>query len=172
MKKGHYGNIHFILFMLLILGISSGGCSGDASTEKTESFRAIFLVKNVNESLKLSKVDVEGYRDRNSFVIMLENRTDSFIVFPKDFGIRLYRYTNGKWLEIPNKGVYLTDENMVLKPRGYPLGLNQSEVPFYPDLPDLQQPVSIRLAVKGNIQNEDGSLGEEVGAYIDFTWEP
>lgn len=172
MKKYLIAPIRNNLLLILIFGFWVGGCSKSISATRDEDFKAILPVQDLNRSLKLSKVSVEGYGESNSFVIMVENQAESLIAFPKDYGIGLYRYINDEWTKIPNRMIYLTEENIIVRPKGSPLGFDQSHISFYPDLSELQQPVSIRLAVKGNIQNEDGSLGEEVGAYIDFTWEP
>lgn len=130
MKKYLIAPIRNNLLLILIFGFWVGGCSKSISATRDEDFKAILPVQDLNRSLKLSKVSVEGYGESNSFVIMVENQAESLIAFPKDYGIGLYRYINDEWTKIPNRMIYLTEENIIVRPKGSPLGFDQSHISF------------------------------------------
>ena len=92
----------------------------------------------------------------------LENISDQSIVFPSDFGVKIFMKQGVDWIPIKNRFEY-SDSTMILPPqKDYSFG------PIVDVLPLLPSPstsgTTIRIVVIGNVQG----TGKAVGAYIDI----
>jgi hypothetical protein len=127
-----------------------------------------FATENLNSKLQLSAPpDWNNYDANNSVSLLVQNISNDQVVFPKDFNIRIYTYTDEKWVEIRNISEYIGDD-VVLFPRS-DTSLGETGVGFFPYLFGYKTPIELRIFVFGQIYKNDKATNEWIGAYIDVT---
>jgi hypothetical protein len=164
-----------IIFRMVLLSFLSSlmvvSCSDHHTLKPETSFSNIFDVADVNSSIMLGTtpylINPESFQP--GFIVKLSNTTEHYILFPFDYGVRLFLYDNEKnqWLEIKNQIHYATIHNKVLVPYGAD-GADFTFVSFVPDLEKRDYPVDIRVSVLGNFIVGENEIGDEVGAYVDL----
>lgn len=122
----------------------------------------------VNTLVKLLNTPAMANSQKNNddLTLQLINSSDKTIVFPDNFGVKVYEEKAGSWLEIQNK-FYNSGGSFSLPPKNLaPAGL---PVTILPNIPGLSAPENIRIMVIGYIGDING---EPVGAYVDIVLKP
>ncbi len=167
--------ITHLCFVLLL--VVSSSC-GKKTSKKDEDFMKIIGMQNFNSEIVLSTVR-EGTKEEEELkigsviFIAITNRSREVILFPKDYGIRIFSYAEdtNKWVEIRNLADYTPDQVFKLPPKdkkhtgGTGIGL-------WPEFPESKQAVNVRVAVIGKITKDGTPTEKKVGAFIDVTLEP
>lgn len=105
-------------------------------------------------------------RINDDITFQLINFSEKTVVFPDNFGVKVYENNAGKWSEVQNKA-YNAGGVFSLRPRNLvPAGL---PVTVWPYLVGVSSPVKIRVVVVGHVENMDV---EPVVAYIDVVLNP
>jgi len=113
--------------------------------------------------------DVEKIREAE-INLFVENKTEDCVVFPYDYGMRIFAQSNNVWEEIPNLGNYIVKSNIILT-------VSSGEVPFVvvyllPDYSELkEQPSKIRVILSAYLCYDGTPSDEMVGDYIDIELE-
>lgn len=106
--------------------------------------------------------------------IMLEVyvKGEKSVIFPPDFGIRVFLYHDGRWIEVIEKiPVIYPYENVILSPASgtsFPTGA----VMIYPKLPEANRPILLRIFVFGHTYSRGKTTDQQVAAYVDVVLFP
>ena len=146
-------------------------CGNHQTLNPEMAFSSILDVSDVNSSIKFDSTPhlVNPNALQPTFIVKLNNTSEHYILFPSDYRIRLFLYSDdtNQWIEIENKANVASDLNLVLAPSGSD-GAEIAFVPFHPDLEATEYPVDIRVVVSGNVIIGDDEIGEQVAAYVDL----
>jgi len=153
----------FVLFTVLEL-IS---CSKDIKRSANNMPDMGVQEKNWNTSIRLVDDPVLSNSYKNGDVLMLrvENISETQIIFPNDFGIKLITWNGQNWANI-NNNFYYTFQPVLPTKKSFPLGLILNALPY---IPDLSSALKIRIVIVGHSENNDKEL---LGAYLDVMINP
>jgi hypothetical protein len=166
-----------LLFLSCIL-LYLCSCTSSNLSEKDKSFSEFLSVplNEMNKEIRFFIIEDDGqdkFRIGDSVNLGLENKSRDRVVFPSDYGIRIYTYDQNyaKWTEVTNKENYYPPGNTQISPKGVDVpGI--IVVTFLPDLPITSDAVELRVVIIGTVYKDDAPTDEEVGAYIDITLQP
>jgi hypothetical protein len=100
----------------------------------------------------------------------VEVTSEDQIVFPPDFGARMFIYGNNQWKEVANFMTY-PDGSIVLSPsNGNPF--NDGATDVVPILPDTEKPATLRIILVGDVYRDGQVTSEKTAAYIDVNLTP
>lgn len=105
MKKNRIGK--FLLSIIPFLLLTS--CISIMPTKTPEE---------ISDALTLEYPFGKGNQDYGQVTVWITNTSTYCIVFPTDFGIKLFVNINGNTSEIPNRTIYLGDRSNYLRPKG------------------------------------------------------
>lgn len=155
--------ILIILFIMLAL-ISCGANDQQPSNDMPD-----IDVKTENWNTSIRLVDdpmlSNSFKNGKTFTLGVENLSDTPIIFPNDFGIKLITRDGQSWTNISNNFYYSGQELLPTK-SSWPLGLVVSALPY---IPNLSSSINIRIVIIGHAENNDKEL---LGAYLDVTLKP
>jgi hypothetical protein len=105
------------------------------------------------------------FRTMDSINIDITNKSTYEIVFPNNYNIRIFSYSDNEWVEIPEiPTTRLPDGDVVL-------ASNTIETTFvHPDLPNPNRQYNLRIYVFGNMKVSGESI--EVAAFTDVRLQP
>ena len=89
---------------------------------------------------------------------MLENRSQNYISFPTDFGLRIFAYLDEEmvWVEVENSITYLPpDKPIVLASKGE-VPFNQTVSRVWPVMINAVDAAYLRIMVSSNVLKENG----------------
>jgi hypothetical protein len=92
------------------------------------------------------------------------------VVFPHDYGARIFLWNNAEWLEINDEMIHPEGEIIITSANNDPLNLGAASV--YPVLPDPDKPAWVRIILIGNVYRNNEATDERVAAYIDVHLTP
>ena len=161
-----------ILFLLLVLA-NITSCSPKALQSKEAAFSRIVPLSEMNTRLKFMALDSseKPYKIGSSIELALENTSSNRVIFPSDYGIKIFTYQNGKWISINNLTKYIPEGNTQVSPKG-PDNPGIIGVGFFPDLSNDGRPIELRVVVIGDVYEGENPTGEKASAYIDITLQP
>jgi hypothetical protein len=169
LSKISYLSITALSFLFLL-----AGCSITMSSKQEAAFKELFPNIEMNSKIRFwdPKTANETFRIGDSVDLTLENLTKDKIVFPGDYGVKIFTFNNtGSWTDIPNRGKYFPPGNRQVSPKGDGMpgviGIGLS-----PALTSKGKPIVIRVAVVGTVYHDNVPTDEQVGAYVDVTLQP
>jgi hypothetical protein len=111
------------------------------------------------------------FRIDDPLTLSVEVMGDDEIVFPPDFGVKMFLYDAGDWVEIEGVATEYSGGAFVLSPsNGNPLLVGDTTV--FPILPDPDKPATLRIFVTGHFYRHGKATDERVGAYVDLVLKP
>ena len=124
----------------------------------------------MNKTLRLSAPSEQNsFKIGDTLSLVLENYSDTPIILPQDYGVRIFQPIDENWEAVEN-GMEYGPGKEVVKPNSQPYPL--VFVPVFPSVFSDHE-VTIRIVVVGNYSVEQSEqLGKEVGAYFDVTLNP
>ncbi len=159
MKIKQTGLLLFIILMFT---------SCKPSQDTFESLPGINIpADKLNTSIKLIDPPefLNSHKNGETLSFQIINLSNATIVFPENYGIKLFTNRNGEWTEVSNNS-YNGGSTFYLPTKdSYPLGLVVGTLPY---ILDLTTPTSVRVIIIGHKENDN----EQVGAYIDVTISP
>lgn len=152
--------------LLLVVMLIFTSCK--PSLDATKSLPGIDIpYDNLNTLMKLTDPPefLNSHKNGDPLSFQIINLSNATIVFPDNYGIKLFTKSNGTWVEIQNNtynagGIFYLPTN-----DSYPLGLVVNTSPY---ILDLTTPVSVRAIIVGQKENDN----EQIGAYIDVLINP
>ena len=154
-----------VLSSLCLLGSILGACS------TKESYPPIEIDKNyLNQQIPLEAPNFSNtFRTADAISIEIRNITAHEVVFPNNYNIKIFSYSDNEWVEIPETPTArLPDGDFVLAPNSNMLTIETTFV--LPDLPDLNRQYNLRIYVFGDMKANGESM--EVAAFTDVTLRP
>jgi len=126
----------------------------------------------INTRLRLTAPDsLNTHKPEDIITLTVEAISDDQVIFPNDFGARMFIYESSKWIEVKNF-------------MGYPPGgtflLSKTADPFHrqllasvsPILSDPGKATTVRIFLIGNIYRNGKATDEKTSGYIDFNLIP
>ena len=166
------------LLVLVCILLNLCSCTSSNLSEKDKSFSEYISVPldEMNKKIRFFIIKDDGqdkFRIGDSANLGLENKSRDRVVFPSDYGIRIYTYDQNyaKWTEVKNKAIYTPPGNTQISPKGTDTpGI--IVVTFFPDIPMTWEAVKLRIVIIGTVYEDNLPTDEEAGAYIDITLQP
>jgi hypothetical protein len=156
--------------LLLLLFISLYAFVVSCTKQSDSSFQGIDLP--IDEMNKIFRIEdppaaVNNYKNTEIQILQIKNLSDKPIIFPGDFGIKIFQKKDDSWIPVENLMQYPGRDNNILPINSeFPAGLVVTVNPF---IPNLQEPATIRIFLLGYI---DSSSNKSVGSYIDMVVSP
>jgi hypothetical protein len=104
--------------------------------------------------------------------LYIKNKTADCVVFPYNFGVRLFVYKNNSWIEIPNNIIYASQKDVILDPREE---LNFDALvslqPDYSKLGVMPNKYQMRVVMIGHLCKGGVSSNHNTGDYIELNIE-
>jgi len=90
------------------------------------------------------------------------------VIFPRDFGNRMFRYTDEGWVEVENVPTDWGEGFFLLSPsNGGPGDWTSTRV--FPWFEQTDEPILLRVFVEGKVYRQDEMTDDPVGGYVDVT---
>lgn len=105
-------------------------------------------------------------KNNDVIVVDVQNISSQRIIFPGDYGVKLFYKTDDEWVDVENRMLSPEHEMVLPLATEFPPGGAFGVIPY---IPELSQPVTLRIAVIGHLEN---NVQETVGAYVDIPLEP
>jgi hypothetical protein len=163
-----------IIAMLAIVGCGFNHSSASPtavpiSTQDLE-FATLVPISEMNTKVRLILEPGSDLKIGSSVNLFVENQSNEVLEFRKDYGVKIFTYSDTGWIEVGNGYEYHTTGDVIrLDPRGKGL-FDQKPLPIWPNIPNNNGPINIRVVVTGNISSS--ANGEQVGSYIDIVLNP
>lgn len=162
----------FVFF--LFISITLGACADKTGRETI--FTEMYPLHEMNTKIRFwhPTRDDREFKPCEFNDLTLENFSDSKVVFPNDYGLRIYTFDQGEnmWLEIQNSAKYIPEGNRQISPKGLANPFGVTGIDFVPQVLDCEQAIEIRVVVVGEVYEGDTPTGVSAGAYIDVTLHP
>ena len=165
--------LYLVLAVLCLVGCKSQLTPSPTpvATQDT-AFATAVNVGSLNTRIRLELVETNPYPQVGThFEIWVENVGDEVLRFPLDWGIQLYRYSNGAWRPVMNRDHYGPNKEITLAVKAQNV-VWQNSTEVWPDVTNSGQPVIVRIVVVGKLGPESKTPGQSVGAYLDVTLLP
>jgi len=107
-----------------------------------------------------------SHKNNETLDLQIVNLSDKSVVFPDNYGVKIFTKNEGKWTEVQNNFYNAGAINLLPTKSAYPPGLSLTVLPY---IPNLSSPLQIRIIIAGNLENTNG---ESIGAYLDVTLKP
>jgi hypothetical protein len=105
--------------------------------------------------------------------LYIKNKTADCIIFPYNFGAKIFVYQNLGWVEIPNNIIYASHNDVVLDPRG---GVNLDALvslqPDYSKLDAISSKYRMRIVMIGRLCKKGLPSSQKSADYIEVHVEP
>lgn len=105
--------------------------------------------------------------------LYVANKTTDCIVFPYNYGLQIYTYKGGDWIEIPDTAIYMTKDNVTLDAKGslFPDAV-VSVSPDYSYLNSDTQTQRLRIVLIGHLCKSGFPSEKTVADYVDLNIQP
>jgi hypothetical protein len=159
---------------LLIPLLLIAACISIDDPDRETAFNNVFPLEDTNNSIRLFvPLNIKYYKLGTDVDLIIENLSDEIIVFPPNYDVRIFRYSEGEkqWIEVEDIIESPSEPLIGLAPHGSDDPYS-SIVVFHPKLKNLGSPIPIRVTVTGKVGRYDVITDEQVGAYIDIVLYP
>lgn len=111
-----------------------------------------------------------SFKTGDPISLLINNISDKQIISKQDFGVRIYVFTDDKWIEVDNNTVYINDQITLNPNKNYdPTKIVSLFV--LPDLPNHSTSSYIRIFIVGTvIENEKTT--NEIASYVNLELHP
>lgn len=128
--------------------------------------------ENINSYVKIYAP--KGWNDKligNPITVVVDVLGDETLVFPADFNIQCFTYSDSKWSEIEIEEIQRQSGKIIMHPsNGKPELIRSAMV--LPIINDLSDPVILRVVVVGHLYLNGEKTDQLVGAYTDMKLYP
>jgi len=153
-----------LLATLLCLSTTVSSCS---SAEKLPGVDV--PLQQMNSQLRLSLPGgAEHLQVGDSIPLIIQDLAQDPVVFPQDFGAKLFVRQNQQWVPVENDVGYPAGEFVLLPVKQQPFGAIST---FVDPVISQSPPVTVRAVVVGHLRH-NGQTGQVVAAYLDITLQP
>ena len=149
--------LRLFCMLLIVFAVS-------CSTKNENKFLGVNVpIDEMNTVFRIEDTPVMANTHKNNDLLtfQLVNLSDISVVFPGDFGIKIFIKGDEGWILVENNFHYPSEENTLLTHDLFPPGL---VVDLSPSVRNLQKSETIRIILVGHKANFPNEL---VGAYID-----
>ncbi len=162
--------------IVITLFFSLYSCSRYTIPNKETTFRKLFHIRDMNNSMRLETWLPEAINDLHlgtNIDLAVINESKNKILFPSNYGVRILNYDKkyNNWIEIPNGMAYIPYGMRQVSPKG-----EETEgiisVGVYPQIENSDNPIEIRVVIIGTTTYGFLPIHKKVGSYIDLTLQP
>jgi hypothetical protein len=159
--------ISLVVLVILWIMLMIGSCTSDNQSPLLVAPGIDVKEKNWNTAFRLrdDPAFANTHKNGETLFLRVENLSKETIIFPDDFGVKLFITDDQEWIGVQNN-VYYTGPNYLPVKSEYPLGLVINVLPY---VPNLASPRSIRVIVVGYAQDNNKEI---LGAYLDVPLNP
>lgn len=169
LRPGHKYFGLVVILSLCVLSLVS------CQHERDVAFASLIPVNHPNKEVTLSLfTNPDNIHPDSSIHLLLENRSQNYISFPTDFGLRIFAYLDEEmvWVEVENSITYLPpDKPIVLASKGE-VPFNQTVLRVWPVMINAVDAAYLRIMVSGNVLKENGPTDQQVAAFIEVELKP
>lgn len=162
-----------LIFILLFAVISS--CEAQNQSGQDKDFLEMFPLVEMNTKIQFWDPNrmIQTPRIGETLNLSLENFSQYKIVFPSDFGLRIFTFNDQSmsWDEIGNNANYFPTGNRQISPKGTDLP-GVILIGLQPTVLNEGKPVDVRVIVVGRVAQNGTPTNEQVGAWVDVTLQP
>lgn len=151
------------LFLLALLII---GCSCSAQYDTLPGITIPLSEMNQEIQLIPNPGGDEILKNDTGYDIQIKNLSDHRIIFPGDYGLKLFTEKNKKWSEVDNTLTSSDSEIILPLTKEFPPG---RVVSFIPHIINLKEKITLRIVVVGHDEN---ASSRTISAYIDLPLSP
>jgi hypothetical protein len=109
------------------------------------------------------------FKTTESLALELKYNSTNEIVFPRNYNLKIFEYSDGDWIEIKEKPTQrFPDGDVIFSPDKY-MPIVQI-VSVFPNLPNVDREYKLRIYVTGEMKTDDGN--KDVTAYVDVVLTP
>jgi hypothetical protein len=127
----------------------------------------------VQHYLNITNMFKSPIKPYTTITLYIVNKTLDCVVFPYNFGVKIFVYQNQGWIEIPDNVVYAYRNNVVLDPHG---GLDEGAIvaiqPDYSKLGVISNRQRMRVVLIGELCKKGLPSNQLTADYIELTVEP
>lgn len=153
-----------LFFLFVVASLLCGSCASKPEAASEPPMGLEVPLKDMNTGICLQNdPGLENtYKNRRLLTFWVDNCSEKVIVFPGDFGIKIYYLEDDQWKQAKNGLANPTNE-IYIKPckEQWPRQVAAS-IPY---IPDLKEPTKIRVVVIGHVKDRPE---EKIGAYVDI----
>jgi hypothetical protein len=154
------------LGILLLLLFTS--CNGKSDNMSADLPGITIPLTEMNTEFVIEDLPIiaNSHENGKDLALVLRNRSDKTIIFPIDYGMKIFTFRHNAWDSVSNGFLYTGGEKLLPTSEAFPPGLMATA---YPYIPGLLESTGIRIVMVGYIE---GSVEQKVGAYIDISLLP
>jgi hypothetical protein len=152
-----------VLLVTFLFLISSCSTKNDRNSNDLPGITISVEEMNTAFVIEDDPITANSHENNKRLSLVIRNLSDKTIVFPSDYGLRIFEFQDQMWNIVQNRMGYAESEKVLLPYDVFPPGLTAVA---YPNIPGLLEPARIRIVMVGHYENSDS---EVVGAYIDIT---
>jgi hypothetical protein len=157
------------LFIVFILLVNISGCVHKLSDNDFSTIAGV----NVQHYLNIINLSKSPVRPNTTITLEIANETLDCVVFPYNFGVKIFIFQNKGWVEIPDNIEYADHYDIVLAPRGR---LDADTLvairPDYTTISTLSKGQVLRIVLIGSLCINGTPSNQTTADYIDLSIEP
>lgn len=161
-----------LLFVLITIFITS---CGNRLPEQQGMPDIGIPVQDLNTQIRVyAHKGLNTFKENGCFALIIDVIGEETIIFPPDFGEKVFAYENGQWLQIGDFPVEYRGGSSIIPPsKGDPLAMETTIVcPRLPDYLLSHRRVLLRVFIFGHIYRDGKPTDEKVGGYADVILRP
>lgn len=156
-------------FFAIALSLCLFSCSPTLSESEFDTA----VGTNIQHYLDITSLDGLPIKLNTVINLNIKNKTGDCVVFPYNFGVKMFVYQNHSWIDIPDNGIDVTHKDVVLDPRG---GLFPDTVvilqPDFSKLEDMSIKHKMRIVMIGRLCKKGLPSSQNTADYIEVQVEP
>jgi hypothetical protein len=161
-----------IFFWLTIFLLPLSGCKNKPVFPEELLSSLGIPESEINTRLRLTAPDsLNTHKPEDTITLTVEVISTDQVVFPNDFGARMFISEDSKWVEVKNFMGYPPDATFLLSKTADPLH-RRLIVYVSPILPDSSKATTVRIFLIANIYRNGNATDEKTAGYIDFNLAP
>ena len=123
--------------------------------------------KELNKDFQILAPDGwNTFRINEGIGLVVRVLSEEMIMFPADFGARVFYLQDREWIEAPNITEY--PNNQVLLSTYVGNFSNEGVVDLFPVFPEDEEELTVRILLVGNFYRDNQITTEQTGGYIDL----
>ena len=154
--------------LLTLAFVSLLGACSPSGTPQLEGMPDVGVpAQHVNTEIRLwAPEELNSFKVNEPIWLAVEVVGKEDVVFPRDYGNRMFRYADGDWGEVENVPTDWGEGDFLLSPsNGDPMEWGGPRV--FPWFESVDDPILLRILVVGSRYRGGVATDEKVGAFVD-----
>lgn len=152
--------------MLIVLSLLIASCGLKNSSNDLPGVNV--PVDNMNtEFILIDPGTGNSYRNGEMLFLGIKNKSDHSIIFPQDYGIKIFVHQGNDWEPVENIMQYPEGETQLSSTKNDPLSFTTTGI--VPMIPNMKNSETIRVVMVGHPENDEKN---QEGAFVDIKISP